>query len=259
MSSHWSLFPARTPRAAFGRLLLNECRLAWRLPIGLVLGMGLPLLLLVIFGCIPALHKPNESLGGLTYFTIYIPILIALVITVLGIAGVPTPLATYREQGILRRLSTTPAPPAWLLAAQLVINFCMAVAGLSILIVVGIAGFQLDAPRSIGGFVIATLLSIAALFAMGLWVAAIARTSVSANAISLILFFPLMFFGGLWLPRELMPPTLRSISDLTPIGASVDAIQSSMQGIFPPAASLLTLIGYAVVFSFLAVRFFKWE
>jgi ABC-2 type transport system permease protein len=259
MNSHWSLFPARTPSAAFRKLLLNECRLAWRLPIGLVFGMGLPLLLLMIFGGIGPLHRPAESLGGLSYFTIYIPILMALVIGVLGVVALPSPLVTYREQGILRRLSTTPAPPAWLLGAQLVINVGMAVAGLTILIVVGIAAFGLHAPQSIGGFVVATSFSIAAVFAIGLWVAAIARSTVSAKAISLVVWFPMMFFGGLWLPRELMPAFLRGISDATPLGASVAAIQHSMRGAYPPAVSLLILAAYAVIFGFLAVRFFRWE
>ncbi len=131
---------------------------------GLVLGMGLPLLLLVIFGSIPGLRKPFASLGGLTYFDISFPILVSLVIAILGIIDIPSPLATYREQGILRRLLTTPAPPAWLLAAQLVINIGMAIADLTILTVVGIAAFGLDAPKSIMGFVVATILSIAAVF-----------------------------------------------------------------------------------------------
>jgi ABC-2 type transport system permease protein len=107
--------------------------------------------------------------------------------------------------------------------------------------------------------VIATQFSIAALFAIGLWIAAIARTSVSAKAIGLVVLFPMMFFGGLWLPRELMPTLLRRVSDLTPLGASVEAIQSSMQGGLPSVASLLTLACYTVVFGFLAMRFFKWE
>jgi hypothetical protein len=32
-----------------------------------------------------------------------------------------------------------------------------------------------------------------------------------------------------------------------------------MRGSFPPAAPLLVLTGYAVLFGFLAMRFFRWE
>jgi ABC-2 type transport system permease protein len=52
---------------------------------------------------------------------------------------------------------------------------------------------------------------------------------------------------------------LRDISNYTPLGAAVQAMQSSMQQGFPSIAPLLVLAGYAVVFSFLAKRFFRWE
>jgi hypothetical protein len=39
----------------------------------------------------------------------------------------------------------------------------------------------------------------------------------------------------------------------------VQSIQDSMLTGFPPAAPLLVLAGYAVVFGFLAKRFFRWE
>jgi len=38
-----------------------------------------------------------------------------------------------------------------------------------------------------------------------------------------------MFFAGLWVPQQVMPPVLRDISDYTPLGASVQAIQDSLQ------------------------------
>jgi ABC-2 type transport system permease protein len=179
MTASWSLFPKQTPRAAFGRLVGCEVRLAWRQPAGLIVGLGLPLVLLVIYGSVPALTKPEKALGGLSYFTAQIPVLIALVIVVLAFQ--PAPLATFREQGILRRLSTTPAPPSWVLAAQFLVNLCLAALAVSILVVVGIAAFGLVAPKDPGGFVFAVVLTIVALFAMGLWVAAIARTGAIAG------------------------------------------------------------------------------
>jgi hypothetical protein len=98
-----------------------------------------PVLLLALFGSI--FRGPNKSLGGLSVAQDYLPVLIVFVPAGLAFFGMPTPLATYREQGILRRLSTTPVPPAWVLGAQLVVNACIAVAGLVALLVVGIAGF----------------------------------------------------------------------------------------------------------------------
>ncbi len=259
MSARWTLFPERTPRSAFGKLVLNEFRLAWRQPGGWVFGLGLPLLLTVIFGSIPKLQKHHETLGGLTYFDVYIPILIALAIAVLGLVSLPVPLATYREQGILRRLSTTPVSPIWVLGAQLIVNLCLAATAIILIMVVGTAGFGLEAPASLGGFVVAVVLSVVAIFGLGLLIAGVARTGTGAQVLGAASFFPLMFFAGLWVPRQVMPTALRDISNLTPLAASVEVIQHSIQSGFPSGTPLLVLAAYAVLFCWLAVRFFRWE
>ena len=259
MSTHAVLLPVRTPRSAFGKLLGCEARYAWRVPIGLIFGVAVPMLVLVILGTIPGVNKPVKSFGGLTYFSIYFPILIALALAVLSLISLPLHLVNYREQGILRRMSTTPVPPAWMLAAQVIINLALAVVALGILVVAGTAGFGLGAPKAAAGFTVALVLTIAAMFAIGLWVSAIARSTGGASVIGQLMFYPLLFFAGLWLPRQRMAPVLRDISDWTPLGAAVHALQGSMQGTFPSAQSLLVLVAWAVVFGFLAVRFFRWE
>lgn len=259
MNSHALPLPARRPRAAFVKLLGAEAKYAWRAPLGLLLGVAVPVLVLVVLGLIPSADSPLESLGGLTAFSAFFPALIALALAVLALLSLPIHLATYREQGILRRMSTTPVPPAWILAAQVIINLALVVLALSILVTAGTVAFGLGAPKELGGFTLALLLSIAAMFALGLWVSAIARSANAAGGIGQLLFFPLVFFSGLFVPRALMGPVLRDIGDWTPLGASVHALHDSMQGTFPSAQPLLVLAAWAVVFGFLAARFFRWE
>jgi len=250
---------SRPPRAAFGKLLACEARLALREPIGLFSGLAIPVVLLVVFGLISSVQKHEAQLGGLTVIAVYVPILIAFSVGMLAFFSLPRALVTYRELGILRRLSTTPLPPSWVLAAQLVINFVLAVWALIILVVAGAAAFGAAAPKSLAGFALAFLLSAAALFAMGLWVAAMARSATAANAMGSALFFPLIFFAGLWYPQEFMPAALRDVGQLTPLGASVQALQNASQGHFPPIEPLLVLAVYGVAFALLALRSFRWE
>jgi ABC-2 type transport system permease protein len=249
--------PAR--RTAFGKIVHNEARLAWRRPVGLIGGVGIPLLLVVIFGNLPSFHKSMASLGGLTIFDVYVPIMIVFALAMLALLGLPMPLASYRELGVLRRLSTTPVPPSWVLAAQSVVQLCVAVAAIVAIMAVSMAAFGAPAPANPGGFVLSIALSIAGLFPIGLMIAAISRSANAASVIGRLAFFPLIFFAGLWLPRPLMPAVLLDISNYTPLGAAVQAIQASMLQGFPPAAPLLVLAAYAVVFGFLARRFFRWE
>jgi ABC-2 type transport system permease protein len=217
------------------------------------------LLLLVVLGSIPKLTQPDRALGGLSFLAVYIPTLIVFVIAATGFLGLPMPLATYREQGILRRLSTTPVPPAWLLGAQLVVNLAIAVVGTFVLTVVATAKFGMAVPKSLPGFILAILLTMVAIFAVGLLIAAVANGASAAQALGGIVFAPLMFFAGLWVPMAVLPVQVRDISTWTPLGAPTVAMQDAMQTGFPPAGQLLILAAYAVGAGALAVRFFRWE
>ena len=53
--------------------------------------------------------------------------------------------------------------------------------------------------------------------------------------------------------------SLLRISDFTPLGAAVQALQDSMRGAWPHPAGLVVLAGYAVVFTVAAARFFRWD
>jgi ABC-2 type transport system permease protein len=251
--------PVRARRAAFGQVVLNELRLTWRRPIGLIGGVALPAALLVIFGLIPAFKQAPAAFGGLTIFDAYVPILAAFGLAMLGMLALPLPLVSYRELGVLRRLSTTPVPPSWVLAAQAVVQGSIAVVTVVVIFAVSMAAFGTPAPKSPPGLVLSVAVAMAGLFAIGLLISAVARTSTAANVIGRLAFFPLMFFAGLWLPRALMPALLLDVSNYTPLGAAVQAMQASMQTGFPPAAPLLVLAAYAVVFGYLARRFFRWE
>ncbi len=249
----------RTPRAAFGQVVLNEARLVRRQPVNMIGSIGLPVVLVIIFGELPSFHQALPAYGGLILFDAYVPIIMVLGLTMLTLLGLPGPLASYRELGILRRLSTTPVPPSWLLAAQVVVQLCIALAGLLIVNAVSVVAFGAPVPKSLGGLALSCLLAIGGLFALGLLIAALAPTASSVNAIGRLALIPLMFFAGLWLPRAIMPAVLQDISNYTPLGAAVEAIQDSVQTGFPPTAPLLVLAGYTLVFAYLARRFFRWE
>jgi len=124
---------------------------------------------------------------------------------------------------------------------------------------VSVVGYGAVAPRNPGGLALAVALAIAALFAIGLAIAAAARTSGAARGLIAAAFYPIMFFSGLYYPIQLLPTVFQDISHLTPLGAAVVAIQDSMLGQFPPAEPLLVMAVYALVFGYLAKRFFRWE
>ena len=150
---------------------------------------------------------PRLELGGQRPIDTVLPsIALAISVGVLAISALPGYLAIYREKGILRRLSTTPASPAMPLIAQVAVNLAMLVAVLVLVLGIGAAWLDMAMPASVGWFVVAFGFRAAALFAVGLLVAAVAPTARAANAIGLLVFFLSLFLAGAWLP--MMPAWL---------------------------------------------------
>jgi ABC-2 type transport system permease protein len=247
------------PRAAFGQMVRNQARLAWRQPAGMIAGIGLSVGLLILFGELPVFRQSSGRLGDLTTFDVYIPILIALAIGIIALVYLPGPLVSYREQGILRRLSATPVPASWVLAAQMAVQTAIMAVAVLLILFVSTVCYGASAPANPGGLILALVLAIAAMFTLGLSIAAVARTANAARGIMGAAFYPLMFFAGLWDPVQQMPGWIQAISHLTPLGAAVQAMQDSLNVGFPPAAPLLVLAAYALVFGYLCKRFFRWN
>jgi ABC-2 type transport system permease protein len=73
------------------------------------------------------------------------------------------------------------------------------------------------------------------------------------------LLYPLLFFAGVYVPIEVLPSGLQTTALFTPVGAAVKALNSSMTGSFPSFVPLIVMAAYAVIFSFVAIRYFRWE
>ncbi len=111
-------------------LIVTEAKLLLRDPITWLAAIALPSVVLLIFGSIFAPHRPDPELGGQRWIDLFVPSLLVITLGTLGLQTLPIRLATYREKGVLRRLSTTPAHPARLLIAQLVIYLVTSVIAL---------------------------------------------------------------------------------------------------------------------------------
>jgi ABC-2 type transport system permease protein len=240
-------------------LLATEAKLFLREPLALFWGILFPLILIVALGIGSVHAKPDPKLGGLRVVDVYVPITMTLVLTVLSVSALPSMLASYREKGILRRMSTTPVRPSLLLGADVAVMVSVTVVALALIAAVGRIAFNVNLPREVIPFIITLALAATAMLALGALIASIAKTARIAGAIGTLVFFPMMFFAGLWIPQATMPATLRHISDYTPLGAAVAAIQQTMRDQWPSAGHLVVLAVYAAVLALAATRLFRWE
>lgn len=219
----------------------------------------LPVGLLVVFGAI-GVGDADADAEDNGVSEAFVPVMaISLSIALLALSVVPTVLATYREKGILRRLSTTPVHPSRVLAGQLIVNVAAAVVGMAVVVVLGALIFDFGWPDNGAAFIVAFVLFTAAMMSLGLVIAAVAKTAKQGTGLGMLLFFPSMFFAGIWTPGDLMPEWARPIRDWSPMGAGMEALQAAWTGGWPEAKHLIAMALASVVLGAIAARIFRWE
>ena len=245
-------------RVQFAELLKVQGKLALREPIGLFGGLALPAVLLAVFGFIGQANPGNVGDSGLTIIEVWTPTILVLSIIFISVS-LPNTLIRDREIGWLRRVSTTPLHPSRLLAAQLVIDLILVTAAVLIVIAEGALVFGASLHVQILPFAVSLLLSILELFAFGLVLVALVPTQAVAQPVSGVFTFGLMFLSGLWVNPAQIGDPLRTIMYYSPSGAAVKAVLDSAFNGSLSYPSLLTMAVYAVIFGFIATRYFRWE
>jgi ABC-2 type transport system permease protein len=238
-------------------LIRIEAKLLFREPIAWLAAVALPSAILLIFGTLYSKQGPDPGLGGLRFIDVFVPSLVVITVGTLGIQTLPIRLATYREKGVLRRLSTTPAHPMRLLIAQLITYLATALVALVLLVMVARVVFDVPLPHDVVGYVAAVVIGTSSLFVIGLVLAAVAPSARVATAVAIPLFFAVMFLGGVYVPRAALPDVLVRIGEFTPPG--VQALQDAWVGNGPQLAPLGAMAILTVVGGALAARAFRWE
>lgn len=221
--------------------------------------VAFPALLLAILGSIPGFREPDPGQGGLRTVDLYVPVSVLLALIVAGIQAMPPVLTGYRERGILRRVSTTPVRPRALLTAQVVLHGATALCSAALVLAVGRLAFAVRLPRQLPGYAVALLLATLVTLTLGAAISARARTTKATGVIGTVVFFPMMFCAGVWLPVQAMPGTLRDIVEVTPFGAASQALHEAAGGSWPSWTHLGMLALWSLVLARTARRSFRWE
>lgn len=242
------------------QLTVMEFRLAARDFITIPLALVLPTALVLAFGLPGSSRVPDPAFGGARAVDSALPALSAtLAVAALALTVLPTYFANYRERGILRRLSTTPAKPSALLLAYLSVHVTLALAALALTLVVGMLAVDMRPPQHVTGFVLSYLSGLAAMFGISLLVAAVVRTARGGSGYGFLLFFPSLFFAGAYLPKEQMPGWLSRVGDFTPLGAFRITVQDSWSGQSPEWILVVFLAAFAGIAFWAASKLFRWE
>jgi ABC-2 type transport system permease protein len=252
--SAFALPSLRMTRRGFRTLILTQARLLAREPAALV-WLAFPVAMLILFGNIPAFRTASDTLDGKSVLDVYVPTIAATVPLFLACTALPMSMAQLREKDVLRRLSVSPVPAAGMLAALLAVIAALIVVGVALITAIGGLAFHVEAPANLGVVCASFLLGSTAVLALGLVVAAVARTSGAAGGMGVPLMVLNFFFSGLYFPVAEMPHVLQRIGGYVPFGA----VMAAWAGEGALWQHLTVLAAYTVLGSLVAARVFRWE
>ncbi|MFF0775675.1 ABC transporter permease [Nonomuraea wenchangensis] len=249
--------PHRPGPRAWGEMLLCELKMVARDTSGLIVPIGLPVIILVTNASGAGQEVVAHGRTALDVFVL--PLVFTMVAATTGIVNMPSFLAYYRRSGILRRLGVTPASPIMVLIAQAAVGVLQIAVGIAAAWIVAMLMFGAQPPVHAGAALGALALTVAAMYAMGLIVAALSPTPNSSVAIGLSLFFLLGATGGMFGGLAGLPSFIGAIGEWLPFGAGVQALSAAWTGAPVETSSLIGLSAAVVLGTTVAALFFRWE
>lgn len=241
-----------------GKMTWTELKLQMREPIGVFFTLAFPLMLLFIFGSIYG-NEPNAFLGGYGAIDLSVPGYIGMIIGTIGMISLPISLANYREKGVLRRFRATPLPSSTILWSQVFVSLIMTGMGMLLLVTAGFLVYDLRLPEASLAVVPAIVLGCLSFLALGFVLAGLLPTPRSAQAVSMALFYPMLFLSGAAGPREMMPDSVQRVAEFLPLTHVVKLVEGLwLEGTWN-FTSLAVVSGMLLVCLVVSRRTFRWE
>jgi ABC-2 type transport system permease protein len=245
-----------------GKLFLMQVKLYLREPVAFFFSLAYPALLLLLFGFIYG-NQPAPEFWGRNYGTVdaSVPAYAGIIIGTVALMGIPIDTAASRETGVLRRYRATPLHPAAYLISCVSMYLVVALVGMIILVVTGKLVFGLRFAGSWINVLAAFTLSALSFYSAGYLLASLAPTARIAQVVGMVIFFPMMFLSGAGMPLQLLPESLRRLSDFLPLTYVVRLMQGLWFGDPWPTLWLPTLVlaGLLMVGTVASTKLFRWE
>ena len=237
-----------------------ETKLFLREPMGTFFTLAFPLMMLFLFGSIYG-NEPSSYFNGYGTIDISVPAYTAMIIATTGLLSLTITMAAYRENGVLRRLRTTPISPLTVLVAQVIVLFLMTSLGMVLLIVAGKLVYHMRFEGNVfsvlAGFVLCTL----SFFGLGFILAGLMPSARTAQVVGMVLLYPMLFLSGAGFPRELLPEAIKKVSTFLPLTYVVNLLRGLWVG-EAWSSHLLdagVLVGMLVLGVIVSTKTFRWE
>ena len=229
-----------------------ECLRLMRSPAFAVPVVLFPLMFYALFGLVLGKHGPGADPAAARHM---LATYIVFGCVAPGLFGIGVTVALDRDRGLLELKRALPMPPGMYLAAKLVTAMLFATVVSVLLMLLGATVGQVVLEiAQWAGLLILSVLGAIPFCGLGLMVGAAVKGQAAPAVLNLI-YVPMSFLSGLWLPLSILPHTL---TQLAPIWPAYHLAQLTPFVLGEGAAGfwihVLTLVGMSAVFFVLARR-----
>jgi ABC-2 type transport system permease protein len=245
--------------SALRKMSWLELKLFAREPITVLFTLALPLLILYVLGGVftdPAEPTTFRGVSGREY---YVPAYVGLVAASIGLIGLPVHLAAYRERGVLRRFRASNVPAVGVFGSQVFVALVTATVSALVLILAAALSWDVAAPKSWPAVVVAFILSVLCFAAIGFLLGALLPTPRAAQSIGVLLWFVMFLIAGSGPPPEVLPDSMNTVADATPLKHVIRLIQDPWLGFGWNNGELFVVAGILVVAAIASARWLRWD
>ena len=242
----------------FLKLYVIEQKLALRSGDMLLFGVAMPVGIMILINMIAGQKQAGE---GFTYLESSFASLVAVGICAAAFMGIPLTIADYRDKKILKHFFTTPCSPMWILGSDVLCGAVTAMLSATSVSLVSVIFLGYKMRGNILGFVGAWFLTLVSMFSIGLLMASLCRTVKSVNAVTTLVYFPMLFLSGATIPYELFPSGLQKVSNVLPLTQGIKLMKAVSMGMKMDSIwkTVVLLVGITLVCTMISVKTFRWE
>ena len=243
----------------FLKLYTIEQKLGFRCCDGLIFGVIMPVGVLVLIAMIAGGKVAGDA--GYTYLDSAFASLIAVGICACAFMGLPLTIADYRDKKILKHFFVTPCSPKWILGADMLCNVVTAVVSALAVTLVSVIAFQYRMKGNAIFFIGAWVLTLVSMFSIGMMLASLCKTVKMANAVTSLVYFPMLFLSGATIPFELFPTGLQKVASVLPLTQGLKLMKAASMGtqVESVMGIIVVLVAITIVCIVISVKTFRWE
>lgn len=238
-----------------------EIKVFFREPLGALGTVLMPVLVFVLLGKVGSRVAPNTEFTSSSVFRIDVPVFAAILISLNAVLSLVAIIAIYREGGILKRLRATPLRATTILTSHVIVKLLLTAATLALTIMLGKRYYPIGADVPLVAFGLALIITTWSILSLGFVIASIVPTARFAQPVGAGILYPMLALSGLFVPFNVMSPTLQKIASVLPLTYSVSLLRGIWRG-DPWSAHMGDIGALVLVFAIctaLSARIFRWE